>query len=387
MEDNQKKPGAAGGARDISDLKARLGLKKGPAAAGPAAAPPGLGATLQSPVPSPLGDGGGETGAEAGPAVDPRRDPFAAAAPAAPPAYYGYMPIPGVDDGKPVEQLNKPQPWSRIGLMALAVSVLSAGFFTLGKIQWARANMNHTIDQAADIKVEVDRMSKKLNEINEKVASSQEAAKNNPDVALAGDLATLDLKKPDTDKIFKTNYYYLDDLSVDLLFTYYNDTLKLYEAIANHAKRSEADKEAIENFLKNAKAGSDKNYGVTVDTTSPIPKAHLAEVNGIACPKEGETDCPPDVLKLKFRSETGGQWFTKPVKGQLAQVIIPLEKTTLSAQVMSGSPDILAAKDALRRQNDIRILTAKLMGEQKELLSKLELAADRKRKVNEYLVY
>ena len=40
-----------------------------------------------------------------------------------------------------------------------------------------------------------------------------------------------------------------------------------------------------------------------------------------------------------------------------------------------------------RFQIDIRNLTAKLFGEQKELLSKLELASEKKRKVNEYLIF
>ena len=377
MEDDQKKSGARG---DISDLKARLGLKKGGGGAAPTIpAPPGFASAAEG------DEGAAEGGSDED--YDPRRDPFKSTGPVAPPAYYGYQPIPGVDDGKPAEQLNKPQPLGRIIILAVAALALVASSFTLGKIQWARANMNHTIDQAADIRVEVERMSKKLNAINERVASSTEAAKNNADIQLAADLGSLDLKKPDTDKIFKTNYYYMDDLSVDLLFNYYNDTIALYNLVAVHARKTEADKESIENFVKAGKAG-DKNYGVTIDMSGAIPLAHLAEMGSPVCPKEGDVNCTATELKgFKFRTEAGGQWFQKPVKGPPATIIIPLQKTPLSTGAMAGSPDILAVKDHVRRQIDIRNLTAKLFGEQKELLSKLELAAEKKRKVNEYLIF
>ena len=105
------------------------------------------------------------------------------------------------------------------------------------------------------------------------------------------------------------------------------------------------------------------------------------------CPKEGDTDCSAADLKgFKYRTDAGGAWFTKPVKGQPGQIIIPLQKTPLFTSAVSGSPDMLAARDAVRRLAEIRLLSGKLFGEQKELLNGLEKASDKKRKVNEYLV-
>ena len=408
MDDKNKPPGPAGaGARDISDLKARLGLKKG-AGGVPAPGGPGAPAPMGGGFPSPVSGGGAVGGIPApipappgfpspiaaapepaAPSVDPRRDPFATQAPAAPPsAYYNYAPIPGMDDGKPAEQIQKPKPWGSIGVGAIALAALFGLGYSCGGIHWARGNMNRTINDSLKIKDEVDKMAKQLTVINERIAGSADAAKNQPDVQLAADLGSLELKKTDLDKnLFHTNYYFLDDLAINRLFEYYNDSNILYGMIASHAKKTEADKDSIESFLKQGKAGGDKNYGVTLDLTGAIPLAHFAEIGGPLCPKEGETDCSAADLKgFKFRTDTGAQWSTKPVKGPPGTIIIPLQKTPLFATVASGSPDIIAAKDHVRRMAEIRMLTGKLYGEQKELQAALAKASERG-KVKEFIIF
>src|SRR5262249_9211371 len=159
------------------------------------------------------------------------------------------------------------------------------------------------------------------------------------------------------------------------------DTIILYSLINIHGKKTDADKDAIENFLKNMKAGGEKNFGVTLDSSGAIMLAHLAEVGSPVCPTEGDVNCAATELKgFKFRTESSGTWFQRPVKDKdLTKIIIPLQKSPLSTAIMSGSPDLIAVKEHVRRTNDIRGLTAKLFGEQKELLQKLELAADKKR--------
>ena len=53
-------------------------------------------------------------------------------------------------------------------------------------------------------------------------------------------------------------------------------------------------------------------------------------------------------------------------------IVLPIQRTPLFNAVASGSPDLLAARDHLRRMAEIRVLTAKLFQQQKELLQKLE---------------
>jgi hypothetical protein len=395
-EDTSKK---GPGGRDIGDLRARLGLNKGAGAPQPAAAPtpagvPRVPAPAQSGVPSPAGrsvpapPGFPSAAPAAGPPPpDPRRDPFAAAAPPAMPAYYGYQPLPGTDDGAPATQISQPKPWGLIGGIAGGAFVLLMAGVAVGRIYAARVNMNMTIDQAADIRAEVDKLAKTLSTINDLINSSANVAKGQPDVALAAKMGELELKKPEQDKIFHTNYFFLKDLAIDRLFNYYNDTIILYDLLQKQAKKTEADKEAIENFLKEGAGKGEKNYGVTLDMSGAIPLAHVVEVGTPVCPKEGQTDCSANELKgFKYRTDSGGQWFVKPVKGPPAQTLFPIQKTPFFASIASGSPDILAVKDHLRRMAEIRVLTTKLFNEQKELLADLDTATTQK-KVNPAILF
>lgn len=359
MEETPKK-----GARDISDLKARLGLKK--------TAPPG--APSQAPGGPPVPPGVNQP-----PPPDPRRDPFAATQPLATPmAYYVPADLPGADDGKPAKPISEPKPWGKIGVVAGIAVVLFAFGNACGRIYESRSIFNRTIDDSVKIRNEVEKMSKKLQVIAERISASPAATKGNPDVQLAVDLGTLDLKKPDTQLIFHTNYYRLDDLAIERLFNYYNETVVLYDRIAQNAKKTEADKEAIESFLKNAAAKGDKNYGVLIDATGAIPLASFVEVGSPLCPQEDQTDCAAkDLRGFRYRVDAGGTWFEKPVKGKLTDVIIPIQQGRLFKTVATGNADFLAATDHVRRTVEIRALTAKLLADQKELLADLKRSSER----------
>lgn len=375
MEDNTKK-----GARDISDLKARLGLKK-TAVQQAASAPTGGEAAGQVPSPpgfqSPGGEGEPATAPEAQgpPPPDPRRDPFAAT-PMQP--MYGYgMPLPGVDDGNPVTPISQPTAWGRVAGIGILVAVVLAGGFISGRSCKAREDYNMTTQQAGEISAEVDKLAKVLSQISDRINQSKEALAGNPDTKLAEDLAGLNLTEPDNKKLFHTNYYSLEDLAIDRLFNYYNDTIYLYKAIRENGKKTDGDKDAIERYTKDAAAKGDKNYGVILDGSQAIPVANLVEMGSLVCPKEGETNCAPDVMKFKYRVQSGGEWSQRPVKGKPNEVVTPIFRTPLFSQLASGNPDMLAAQASARRTAEIRLLVAKLMGEQKELLESLKRSADR----------
>ena len=96
------------------------------------------------------------------------------------------------------------------------------------------------------------------------------------------------------------------------------------------------------------------------------------------CPKEGQTDCNAKELKgFKFRMGSGGQWSERPVKGKTAETLVPVEPTPFFTSVASGSPDVLAAKDYIRRVAEIRSLAGSLVAEQKDVLADLKRAAER----------
>ncbi len=375
------------GSRDISDLKARLGLKKGGAAApapaggapeaaasSPAArsvpAPPGFPEAAPSPAPA--------EPESATPAVDARRDPFAAAAAQNP--YYAYnMPLPGTDDGVPAQPLSKPKAWGSIaGIGASALVALGAGFMS-GRSCDARTTYNKTITDAASLNTEVDKMAKTLQKINDRIAQSPGAMKPapDPDPKLSEDLGTLSLKEPDNKSVFHTNYFRMEDLAVDRLLNYYNDTITLYKLIREDSKKTEGDKEAIEKFVKDAAAKSERNYGVIFDMSGAVPVANMVEMGSIVCPKEGETNCPPADMKFKYRVQSGGEWSVRPVKGTPDKTVTPIFRTPLFTSVASGSPEIVAASAAARRLYEIRNLGLKLAADQKTLKTDLQRQSDK----------
>ena len=114
-----------------------------------------------------------------------------------------------------------------------------------GRIQRDRIEYNTTTDQAGQIREEVEKMSKTLNVIVDTLNSTPAGRKGDVDIELSAKLGTLDLKKPDTVRIFHTNYNSLEPVIVERLMQYYDGTIKLYDEIATHAKKVENDKDAL----------------------------------------------------------------------------------------------------------------------------------------------
>jgi hypothetical protein len=387
LSDDNKKPGA----RDISDLKARLGLKKTgtmaavtaqgtPQAQGsvPAPAQPGSPKAIPSPFAKPEPEP-----APAQPAAppDPRRDPFAMQQAANLAAFYGInQQLPGSAEGVSAEHLSKPRPWGTIAVFAI-VGVGMFGFGNAcGRIYQGRVEYNVSIDQAAQIRDEVDKIGKQIGKITEAIRSSTPSQQGQPDFELAAKLGSLDLVKPDTQKIFHTNYMHFEDPAIERLFNYYNHSIALFDMVTQHSKKTEADKAAIEAFQHSGGTGrADKNYAVVLDVTGRLPLAKFAELGGPVCPNPDQTDCPPDQLKgFKYRFDSGAAWGEKPVsKAKLAESVLPIEPSKFFKDIAAGSPDILAFNDYKRRLITIQALSAAIMAEQKDVLGDLKKTIDR----------
>ncbi len=398
MEDN-KKPGQ----RDISDLKARLGLKKtaampaaAPQPAAPAAGAPaqpqavpqpmpaqGSGPTARPAVPSPFGPPPQQQqpAPQAAPPPDPRRDPFAQQQAANLAAFYGVgQVLPGSGDSVDATPIAKPKAWGRIGLVA-GIAALTFGVGNAcGRIYNSRTEFNRTIDQAGDIKAEIDTMAKQLNLVVDKINGSKPTLSGGVDLQMTEELGNMDLKKPDTQKLFHTNYMHLEDIAIDRLFNYYNHTILLYDLITQHSKRTENDKDAINRATASAAAhgGGEKNYGVILQAQGGLQVADFVELGTPTCPTAGQTDCQPNEWKgFKYRVDSGGAWGERPLKGAINSIVMPLHKTPLFNTVAAGNPDILALRDYAGRVAAIRSLIATLNAEQKEVVADMTRAAGR----------
>jgi hypothetical protein len=390
--DDNKKPGQ----RDISDLKARLGLKKTqasmpaqspqggtPPVGQPAIPPPtGGGQQAERPIPSPFGQPAPQAAPEPAPAPppDPRRDPFAQQQAANLAAFYGIgQTLPGDASAVGAGDAAAAKPKSKTGLI-MGLLVVAVGFGVgnaCGRVSSGRQEFNKATEQAAYIRDEVDRLGKQLNSITD-LLNTPATLKGNIDMEVSKKLGELDLKKPDQDKLFRINFSQLSDVAMQRLFTYYNHTITLYDDLQLHAKKAEADRESLENFVKKGAATENKNYGVITEQQGPLTLAKMVEVGKPVCSDPAKTDCNANELSaFEYRLDSGSAWGKRPVKGKPGEIVMPLQQTPLFKTIAGGGSDVLAVKDYARRIAAIRSLASSLSNEQKEVLADIKKIADR----------
>jgi hypothetical protein len=348
-----------------------LGMPQAGPARGPAAAAfpapgarPGMAAPIAQPVAAPM--------------AAPALDPFAGMKP-----QQGRFDLRSIDDGMPVEKMKSGGGKAVIVssfVVGIAAFALGAG---LGISSVGRANMNTANRAAKVVKAELEGMQKTLNQIGGAFAASQQrmaAAKKEPttyDPKLLEDLKQVKLDpRPDTGKIFRVDYYRLEDVVVDHLFNYYYDTIALYGEVERHLRKTDNDAATLKSFADKEASKGAKNYGVVFDTSAKVPVANLVEVGEQVC-KDGTAVCPADKLEgFNIRIQTGGKAFVRKV-GLKPDGMIPIKPTDLMDAVMSGSPDSVRAESYKQRVNNIRLLLARLNGTQKQLFEGVTKAASR----------
>jgi hypothetical protein len=319
----------------------------------------------------------------------------AQAAAAAPPAaldpYSGMKPQRGmfdlrtIDDGAPVENVR-----SGRGKAALVTAVIVGilGFALgagLGVSGVGRANMNTANHAAKTVKAELDEMQKTLTQVGSAVAFSQQRQARvkkdllDYDPQLIADLEKVKLDpRPDTSKIFRVDYFRLEDIVVDRLFNYYYDTIALYNEVERHIKKTHADAASLEAYLGKTAASSQKNYGLVFDTSAKIVVGNLVEIGDQVC-KGGGKDCSAnDLVGFQVRINTGAPFVDKKTGSKLdTGNVVPIKPTPLMDAVMSGSPDQVRAEAYKQRTANLRSLVSRLTASQKELFEGIDRAAAR----------
>jgi hypothetical protein len=396
-----KKPGPG---KDIADLKARLGLAKGapPPTAGmpgmPVAAPtqptaafPGSGGLPPSPFATPVVPTA---------AVPQQPAPSPAAAPTFADPFASMRPPEGkhfdlrpVDDGKPMVNVHQKSGFGGRVITIIGILVAGAVGIGFGANNVGRRNMNLTNFGAKRVKAELEEMQKLVSEIGRAVAISQQQLARDKKDALAYDPNLVkELEKvkldprPDTSRIFKVNYFMLEDLAVDRLMNYYYDTITLFGEVERHIKRTKADQASIESFtakMTDKEGSKDKpavNYGVVFDTRGKLSISTLVEIGKPYC-KSADGACPGDGNPLEgfeIRSNTGAPWAKRKVGPKPeGDKVVPIERTPLFEAVMNGSPDQVRMEQYKMRYQNIRQLLARLAATQKELADAINKAASR----------
>jgi hypothetical protein len=387
--DQNRKPGVPP-TKDISDLKARLGLKRPD---GQAPAPTPAGGRPQMP-PGGFGQQPGRAPAPAPVPAPQAARPAPQAAPAGMNPYSkmkaptGGFDLRSADDGIPAANVR-----SGGGKAVLFASVLvGAVAFVLGgwsgMVSVGRSNFNTANSAARSVKAEIEGMQKTLGQIGQAVAlSRQRLAKEKKDALAYDPLFITDLEKikldprPNTSKIFRVDYFRLPDADVDKLFNYYYDSIALYAEVERHIKKSKADAESLKAFADKAAAAgtAEKHYGIVFDNSQgKLIVGNLVEIGDPVC-KGGGKDCPAaDMTGFKIRSNTGAPWVDRKSGAKLdLGNVIPMKPTPLMDAVMSGSPDQVRQESYKQRTANLGALWSRTTTNQKELFEGIAKDASR----------
>lgn len=295
-----------------------------------------------------------------------------------------------VDDGRPTVSVQQRGGLAGKIILIIAVLVSAAVGFGFGASAVGRRMFNQANMGAKRVKAELDEMQKTVNEIGQRVAMSQQQLAAEKKDALAYDpklIAALETVKldprPDTSRIFKANYYLLEDIAVDRLMNYYYDTIALYGEVERHVKRTKADKAVLESFsAKMAEKGGDAkssvNYGVVFSSAGKLAIGSLVEIGKQVCKSGAETCSGADMEGFQIRSNTGAPWTARKVGPKPeGDKVVPIERTPLFEAVMNGSPDQVRMEQYKQRYNTIRQLLARLAATKKELGDAIDKAAAR----------
>lgn len=317
--------------------------------------------------------------------------PAPVAAPAAHDPYAGMRPQQGVfdlrtiDDGAPVENVRSGRGKAALvmtAIVGIAAFALGAG---MGMAGVGRANMNTANHAAKTVKAELDNMQKTLSQVGTAVAMSQQRqARDKKDLldydpALIAELEKVKLDpRPDTSKIFRVDYYRLEDVVVDRLFNYYYDSIALYNEVDRHIKKTHADAESLKAYQDKTGAAVQKNYGLVFDTAGKLIVGNLVEIGEQVC-KGGGKDCPAnDLVGFQVRINTGAPWVDKKSTSKLdTGNVVPIKPTPLMDAVMTGSPDQVRQEAYKQRTANIRSIVSRLTATQKELFDGINKAAAR----------
>lgn len=237
MSQSQKRPGV----RDISELKARLGLKKG----GPAAKRGGAGA-----VPPP----GGVVpppGVPAPPGVQQQRnvsdDPFAAMNEMAQQAVHARSTGPEivlVDTSGPVESVENKSSgityakWAGLVLVPLVVGVI------VGQIGTNASRYNETVEDSAWLAEDVKKLRGSLVQIQVAVQNSQSDFKVN-DERLLKELEAIEFYRPDVDNVYDKNMYDLENELVAATLEFYTEAIDMQRDVKKFVEQTKRDQKVL----------------------------------------------------------------------------------------------------------------------------------------------
>lgn len=380
MSQSQKKSGAG----NISDLKARLGLKKGGPAAqtqhqpGGIIPPPGVAGKSALSVPVPPGARPPQPQLP-----DASEDPFAAMnAMAAMQRATAAPEIVIVNDGKPVENVGNQSSLFRFGIpVAIAVVMLAAGWL-FGQLSANSSLNDEAFSDAVAVGQDIKRLRQEsLQHIQDAIWKSQEkatAGKPFPidDAELTQALADKKIWPAFDPETFTKKYYVLDKDLVTSIMGFYSDVIAIRELLEAHVKATENDKKALGNAKTRVEAlKPDESvnryldfyrYGVVIDvpTKSEAEQgkmfgARVVEIGPPVCQDgklstDGKCPEPPRGFGIRDQNSTSPGWLPSEIAfGQGDSVpkakLLPLLPNEIFESMAKGTEASVAEAAYVRR--------------------------------------
>jgi len=350
--------------RDLSDLRARLSLATpSPGAAAAAAAP-------------------------------------AAVAPGVMPHYFN-SPSPGVvqpqvlvDAGPPIEIPLGGKSSGKLALALVVIAAIPLGVgWACGRIYSARSLFNETIEDAETIHAEVLKMAR----VNKQVAVTMARARTRIrgrltyDAELLKKLNSIVRSAPGAvqakaarrqERLFQTNYALMEGIVIERLFKYYNNTLRLMDALQRFIQHAEGSREQIERH--DSTGGRPRKYGVVParDVGSHY-LGRLVEVGNIDCADETALNAcrRGDIRGFYTRSGAAGSWSPRAGKpranGTITEVVIPIVPDESWRQVAISRRGYFAHRSYVDHFGRVAAIAALLSKEEKKLVQDLSKAANR----------
>ncbi len=330
-------------------------------------------------------------------APDPRRDPFAPQAPA--PIYPRHQPI--VDAGPPLEipQEKKSHAKLIIALIITAVIPLGVGW-AYGRIYGARILFNKGIDDAKQIQEEVTKMAENNKKVTETFNQNQVRFKGkvlydeklfadlneilSSSAVRSTDLSATEKAKKQQEQLFQTNYAMMEGIVVDRLFTYYNNTIRLFAELDSFLQKTERAKDLIKSYSQEVDQGQ-KKYGIIfAEDKGQYYLGQLVEVGDIDCMKKESKDCKKEDIKgFMVRVGTSKTWSARPGKPagkqKVTEIVIPIIPNENWRQVAVGKPGYIAYKEYVMAYSRITAICGLLSRDEKLLLQDLAKAAGREK--------
>jgi hypothetical protein len=390
--------------RDISDLKARLGLKKGGGSAasakGTESVPTGAPARARAGyVPPPPGVAPPQPAQPVVP--DARTDPFGAMNAMAAHGAQARAPEIIVVDKQHVEQVAPQSNVARYGKIAgIILAPLIVGFI-LGGINHARSQYNATLRDAKDLYAEFQQIGKTLEGLNNVLLTAKERGGDGKAYALAdkqlvADLEALNFTIPDSDQLilYHANLYQLDPKLVQDILLFYSRAKTLATKVKEHARLSK-DLDTKLPPEARAKLGADTSFAAVLKMPTADeaqkgarPSAELVQIGSPVCadgrPSPG--GCPEGALQgFQVRGDTAAPWSTRTLAAgtETADKVIFLRRSGVLQSLLSGSPRFLDELQYYQRLSEIDTLVSGgtgdggLVKERKDIEDRLNAVAQK----------